>query len=120
MWGFTTTEATLILRTQQTLSSLLTRKKPPKSVHDICLNGRNEPLNKFTTGRRNQYIMHSKRKLLQTDLPSPAYAHARESRIKTDFVRELIPIQRTQLLANTRNSRGHKTARTHFKPTETF
>ena len=35
--------------------------------------------------------------------PPIPYAHARESRSKTDFAGELIPIQRIRLLANTRN-----------------
>ena len=42
-----------------------------------------------------------------TDLPSPR-AHTRESRRETDFARELTPIQRTRLIANTRNRHGLK------------
>lgn len=67
------------------------------------------------------YAQHAKTFINRPPIPGLYnYAHTRESRTKTDFVRELIPIQRTQLLANTWNRRGHKTAITHFKPTETF
>ena len=63
--------------------NFLEKKKTSKKGH-FRLNGRNEPINKSTTGGGNKNFF------------------------KTDFAREFIPIQRTRLAANTRNHHGHK------------
>ena len=40
------------------------KKKKTSKKDDPCHNGRNEPVNKYTTGGGNKYSMHSMQKLL--------------------------------------------------------